>query len=60
MKKLIALAALALFFSASLALAGPGCIGDKPITAGLTSTKGDIVVKTATKGDIVAKIDTSK
>ncbi|MCH8844666.1 MAG: hypothetical protein IID61_17020 [SAR324 cluster bacterium] len=50
MKKLIALTALALFFSASLALAGPGCNGDKPITTGITKTTGDII----------AKIDTSK
>ncbi len=48
MKKLIALAALALFFSASLALAGPGCNGDTPVTTGITKTTGDIVAKTDT------------
>ena len=48
MMKLIALAALALFFSASLALAGPGCPADKPITAGIPTTTGDIVAKTDT------------
>ncbi len=48
MKKLIALAALALFFSASLALAGPNCNGDKPITAGIPTTTGDTVAKTDT------------